>query len=771
MPISVGREKTLRLIDDAIRESRPIAVVSQKDPSVDDPDHEGMFRFGTAARILKAIRIGGNNVNLIIQGVARVRVARWVQTAPFLTAEFERVDEFRETGIEVDALSRNLTNQFQRLVAIHPNLSSELGEMVQSAEDATRLADLISSAMPIPVAEKMALLIEPSVRQRLEKLTEIVAREIEVTELGSKIQSKVMDEVGRSQKQFYLREQMKAIQKELGEEEDRSVEIDELRKAIEESGMTKEAREAADRELDRLKKMPPAAAEYTVSRTYLDWLVSLPWSKTTEDKIDVPAARGILDDDHYDLKDVKERILEYLAVRQLKQDLKGPILCLVGPPGVGKTSLGKSIARAMGRKFTRISLGGIRDEAEIRGHRRTYIGSLPGRIIQGLRRAGSRNPVFILDEIDKVGTDFRGDPSSALLEVLDPEQNNAFSDHYLEVPFDLSQVFFITTANVLDTIPPALRDRMEVLRLPGYSEEDKLEISKRHLLPRQVAEHGLKDEHIAFEEGAIARIITEYTSEAGVRNLEREIASICRKVARRVVEEKPEEKSIVTPVAVEEFLGPAKFFREVAERTDRSGVAIGLAWTQSGGDILFVEATRMRGKGRVQVTGHLGDVMKESTQAAVSIIRANAKKYGLDEHLFERNDFHIHVPAGAIPKDGPSAGVTMFTSILSLVSNRPVPSDLAMTGEITLRGKVLPVGGIKEKVLAAKRAGVTRVIMPAKNEKDLRDLPEHVKKALTFQFVSEIDELVAAIWGDAPFGPKRADKPGGEVRDEAVAVS
>ncbi len=771
MPISVGREKTLRLIDDAIRESRPIAVVSQKDPSVDDPDHEGMFRFGTAARILKAIRIGGNNVNLIIQGVARVRVARWVQTAPFLTAEFERVDEFRETGIEVDALSRNLTNQFQRLVAIHPNLSSELGEMVQSAEDATRLADLISSAMPIPVAEKMALLIEPSVRQRLEKLTEIVAREIEVTELGSKIQSKVMDEVGRSQKQFYLREQMKAIQKELGEEEDRSVEIDELRKAIEESGMTKEAREAADRELDRLKKMPPAAAEYTVSRTYLDWLVSLPWSKTTEDKIDVPAARGILDDDHYDLKDVKERILEYLAVRQLKQDLKGPILCLVGPPGVGKTSLGKSIARAMGRKFTRISLGGIRDEAEIRGHRRTYIGSLPGRIIQGLRRAGSRNPVFILDEIDKVGTDFRGDPSSALLEVLDPEQNNAFSDHYLEVPFDLSQVFFITTANVLDTIPPALRDRMEVLRLPGYSEEDKLEISKRHLLPRQVAEHGLKDGQIAFEEGAIARIITEYTSEAGVRNLEREIASICRKVARRVVEEKPEGQSVVTPAAVEEFLGPAKFFREVAERTDRSGVAIGLAWTQSGGDILFVEATRMRGKGRVQVTGHLGDVMKESTQAAVSIIRANAKKYGLDEHLFERNDFHIHVPAGAIPKDGPSAGVTMFTSILSLVSNRPVPSDLAMTGEITLRGKVLPVGGIKEKVLAAKRAGVTRVIMPAKNEKDLRDLPEHVKKALTFQFVSEIDELVAAIWGDAPFGPKRTDKPGGEVRDEAVAVS
>src|SRR5262245_59282610 len=631
MPISVGREKTLRLIDDAIKDSKPIAVVSQKDPATDDPEPDSMYRFGTAARILKAIRIGGNNVNLIIQGVSRVRVVRWMQTAPFLTAEFERFVETRETGIEVDALARNLTNQFQRLVAIHPNLSGELGAMVQSADDATRLTDLISSALPIPVTEKMALLVEGGVRKRLERLTEIVSREIEVTELGTKIQSKVMDEVGRSQKQFYLREQIKAIQKELGEEEDRSVEIDELRKAIEESGMTKETREAADRELDRLSKMPPAAAEYTVARTYLDWLVSLPWNKTTEDHIDVSKAREVLDEDHYDLKDVKERILEYLAVRQLKQDLKGPILCFAGPPGVGKTSLGKSIARAMGRKFTRISLGGIRDEAEIRGHRRTYIGSLPGRIIQGLRRAGTRNPVFILDEIDKVGSDFRGDPSSALLEVLDPEQNNSFSDHYLEVPFDLSQVFFITTANVLDTIPPALRDRMEVLRIPGYSEEDKLEIAKRHLLPRQIMEHGLSDQQIGFTDAAISKIVSEYTSEAGVRNLEREIASICRKVARKVVEEKPETKTVVTPESVEEYLGPIKHFREVAERTDRSGVAIGLAWTQSGGDILFVESTRMRGKGKVSVTGHLGDVMKESTQAALSYLRANAIRFRSEE--------------------------------------------------------------------------------------------------------------------------------------------
>jgi len=772
MPISVGREKTLRLIDDAIKDSKPIAVVSQKDPATDDPEPDAMYRFGTAARILKAIRIGGNNVNLIIQGVSRVRVVRWVGTSPFLTAEFERFVETRETGIEVEALARNLTNQFQRLVAIHPNLSGELGEMVQSAEEASRLADLISSAMPIPVAEKMALLVEPSTRTRLERLTEIVAREIEVTELGSKIQSKVMDEVGRSQKQFYLREQMKAIQKELGEEEDRSVELNDLKKAIEESGMPKEAREAADRELDRLSKMPPAAAEYTVARTYLDWLISLPWNKTTEDHIDVAKAREVLDEDHYDLKDVKERILEYLAVRQLKQDLKGPILCFAGPPGVGKTSLGKSIARAMGRKFTRISLGGIRDEAEIRGHRRTYIGSLPGRIIQGLRRAGTRNPVFILDEIDKVGSDFRGDPSSALLEVLDPEQNNSFSDHYLEVPFDLSQVFFITTANVLDTIPPPLRDRMEVLRIPGYSEEDKLEIAKRHLLPRQIAEHGLTDQQIEFSDQAIAKIVSEYTSEAGVRNLEREVASICRKVARRVVEEKPEGKTVITPEAVEEYLGPTKIFREVAERTDRSGVAIGLAWTQSGGDILFVESTRMRGKGKVSVTGHLGDVMKESTQAALSYLRSNALKFGLDEQLFDRNDFHIHVPAGAIPKDGPSAGVTMFTSLLSLVAERPVPSDIAMTGEITLRGKVLPVGGIKEKVLAAKRAGVKRVILPDKNEKDLRDLPEHVKAALSFQFVSEIDELILAVWGPGVIVPRATPNTGEtDRRGEALSVS
>ena len=768
MPISVGREKTLRLLDDAIKGSKAIAVVSQKDPSVDDPDAEGLYRYGTAARILKAIKIGGGNINLIIQGVTRIRVRQFIQQQPFIIAEIEKLDEVLDPGLEIQALSRNLTSQFQRLIAIHPSMSGELSELAGSTEDPSRLADLIASSLLISVSEKMALLVKLNLRERLERLTEIVSREIEVTELGSKIQSKVMDEVGKSQRQYYLREQMKAIQKELGEDDGRANELNELRKAIDESGMPKEAREVADRELDRLSKMPPGSAEYTVSRTYLDWLVAVPWAKTTEDKIEIPNARQILDEDHYDLKDVKERILEYLAVRKLKNDLKGPILCFAGPPGVGKTSLGKSIARAMGRKFTRISLGGIRDEAEIRGHRRTYIGSLPGRIIQGLRRAGTRNPVFILDEIDKLGMDFRGDPSSALLEVLDPEQNNAFSDHYLEVPFDLSQVLFITTANVLDTIPPALRDRMEVLRLAGYSEEDKVEIARRHLTPRQVTEHGLTVENVVFEDDAVQRIITEYTSEAGVRNLEREIASICRKVARRLVEDKPEGTARVTHDAVPGYLGPIKYYREVAERTDRSGVAIGLAWTQSGGDILFVEATRMRGRGKMLITGSLGDVMKESAQAALSWIRSNARRFGIEENVFDKNDLHIHVPAGAIPKDGPSAGVTLMTSLLSLILNKPVPADLAMTGEITLRGKVLPVGGVKEKVLAAKRAGVKRVILPSRNEKDLIDLPPSVTEALTFCFVSEVDDLLKEVFGPDVLTPMDAKRSG--PRDEIVAL-
>jgi ATP-dependent Lon protease len=750
MPISVGRRKTLTLLDDVVNEGKVIGVVSQRNPAEDDPDPSGMYRVGTASRILKVVKLNGNNVNLIIQGVRRIRVDRFTATEPFMKAAVTPLDEVVDSGVEIDALVRSLINQFQRLVQVSPNISNDLGEMVLSAGagDPARLSDLAASVMNIPVEQKIGLLERNNVKDRVQKLVELVTRELELQEISSRIQSQVADEMGKTQRQYYLREQMKAIQKELGEDDERAAEIEEFRKKIESAGMPAETKKVAEKELERLSKMPPQAAEYTVSRTYLDWLVSLPWAVETEDKLDVAAARAILDEDHYDLVKIKDRILEYLAVRSLKKDLKGPILCFAGPPGVGKTSLGKSIARAMGRKFVRISLGGIRDEAEIRGHRRTYIGSLPGRIIQGVKRAGTNNPVFILDEIDKVGTDFRGDPSSALLEVLDPEQNNAFSDHYLEVPFDLSKVFFITTANLLDTIPPPLRDRMEVLRLPGYTEEEKLEIARVHLVPRQLEEHGLTKENVEFETEGLRRVVNEYTREAGVRNLEREIANVCRKVARRVVEGN-QSKVVVNPDAAVEFLGPVKFFREIAERTDRSGVAVGLAWTQVGGEILFVESTRMRGRGKVTITGRLGDVMRESALAALSWIRSNAASLGVSDSVFDKSDFHIHVPAGATPKDGPSAGVTLAVSLVSLLTGLPVPSNLAMTGEITLRGKVLPVGGIKEKVIAAKSAGLERVLLPDKNEKDLEDVTDSVKESLTFQFVSEVDEVL-----DLAFGPE-----------------
>jgi len=767
MPISVGRRKTLTLLDDVVAENKVIAVVSQRNPATDDPDPSGMYRLGTAARILKVVKLSNDNVNLIIQGVKRLRVNRFVATEPFMKAAVSPLDEVMEGGVELDALVRSLVSQFQRLVQISSNISNDLGEMVLSAgsEDPARLSDLAASVLNISVEEKIGLLERNNVKDRLQKLVEIVTREFELQEISSRIQSQVADEVGKTQRQYYLREQMKAIQKELGEEDERTAEHEELRKRIEAAGMPEEARKVAEKELDRLSKMPPQAAEYTVSRTYLDWLVNLPWSIETEDKLDVIEAKKVLDEDHYDLEKIKDRILEYLAVRAIKKDLKGPILCFAGPPGVGKTSLGRSIARAMGRKFVRASLGGVRDEAEIRGHRRTYIGSLPGRMIQSIKKAGTKNPVFMLDEIDKVGTDFRGDPSSALLEVLDPEQNNSFSDHYLEVAFDLSKVFFITTANVLDTIPPALRDRMEVLRLPGYTEEEKLEIAKTHLVPRQRDEHGLTEDNIQFTEEAIRKLINEYTREAGVRNLDREIANLCRKVARALVEGNAE-KVVVDEDKVAELLGPVRFFREIAERADRSGVAVGLAWTQTGGEILFVESTRMQGKGKVTITGRLGDVMKESALAAISWIRSNARDLGLDPKLFQDSDFHIHFPAGAIPKDGPSAGVTLTTSLVSLLTGLPVPSDLALTGEITLRGKVLPVGGIKEKVIAAKSAGIKRVILPEKNEKDLEDVADPVKSALTFHFVSEIDEVLNLAFGSAlkdAAAALRRSEGGGEV--------
>ncbi|MGH7865265.1 MAG: endopeptidase La, partial [Candidatus Binataceae bacterium] len=596
------------------------------------------------------------------------------------------------------------------------------------------------SYLRIAIEEAQDLLSNSDVRQRIEKLIAVLGREIQLLELGHKIQSEVQTELNKSQREYYLRQQLKAIQKELGESDARSAEIDELAKKIDEAKMPADARKAADKELERLKMIPPESAEHTVVRTYLDWLVTVPWSISTADNLDIHHAHQVLDEDHYDLEKIKERILEFLAVRKLKSDSKGPILCFVGPPGTGKTSLGRSIARALGRKFVRLSLGGIRDEAEIRGHRRTYIGSLPGRIIQGLRNAGSNNPLFILDEVDKLGMDFRGDPASALLEVLDPEQNNTFVDHYLDVPFDLSKVLFLTTANVLDPVPPALRDRMEVLELPGYTEEEKLEIARRHLVPKVLKENGLAEVPLEFTSAALCEMIRSFTREAGLRNLEREIARICRKIARTVTEGEPAPQQIL-PEDVQRYLGPPKFFSEVAERMHEPGVATGLAWTPNGGDIIFIESTRMNGQKGLTLTGSLGEVMKESAQAALSYIRSRAERLGISPDFFEKSDIHVHIPAGAIPKDGPSGGVTIAASLASLLTGRPVRSDVAMTGEITLRGKVLPVGGIKEKVLAARRAGIKTVIIPRRNERDLEDIPSEVRKEMEFIFVDAVDEV------------------------------
>jgi ATP-dependent Lon protease len=647
-----------------------------------------------------------------------------------------------------------MVNQFAKFVSMIPYLPDELQVVVMNIKDPGKVTDLIASNLNISIEEKQDLLSTLDVRARLEKLATILNREIELLELGHKIQSQVQSELNKNQKEFYLRQQLKAIQRELGEGDGKGAELEELRKRVEDAKMPPEARKAAEHELDRLRMIPPESAEHTVVRTYLEWLVTLPWSTSTEDNLDQHHARQVLDEDHFDLEKIKDRILEYLAVRQLRRDPKGPILCFVGPPGVGKTSLGRSIARAMGRRFVRLSLGGIRDEAEIRGHRRTYIGALPGRIIQNLKNATSNNPLFMLDEIDKLGMDFRGDPASALLEVLDPEQNNTFQDHYLDVPFDLSRVMFITTANLLDPIPPPLRDRMEVIELAGYTEEEKLEIARRHLVPKQLAENGLTAENLHFEDDAVVHIIRTYTREAGLRNLEREIGSVCRKIARAITEGRTE-PVVCTAAKVRELLGPERFFSEVAERTEEPGVAVGLAWTPNGGDILFIEATRMAGKKSLTLTGQLGDVMKESAQAALSYIRSRAERLGIPPEFYETSDLHVHVPAGAIPKDGPSAGVTIATALASLLTGRHVRPNVAMTGEITLRGKVLPVGGIKEKVLAAKRAGIETVIMSRRNEKDLEDVGDEARRALRFVFVETIDEVLE----HALEGPAGAREP------------
>jgi ATP-dependent Lon protease len=741
-PFLVSRAASLKLIDSVGQANRIIALAAQKNPEEENPGPEGVYQRATAVRILKMLRYPDQSVRVLVQGLARLELGDFVQREPYFKAHVVRLQDELASDKEVEALQAHLVSQFSKFVSLVPYLPDELQGIAMQVHEPGRLTDLVASYLKIAVEEAQDLLSSTDVRQRLEKLIAILTREIELLELGHKIQSQVQTELNKNQREYYLRQQLKAIQKELGDGDSRSSELEEIEKKIEAAKMPEEARKAADKELERLKMIPPESAEHTVVRTYLDWLVTLPWSVSTEDNLEIKHARGVLDEDHYDLEKIKERILEFLAVRKLKKDTKGPILCFVGPPGTGKTSLGRSIARALGRKFVRLSLGGIRDEAEIRGHRRTYIGSLPGRIIQGIRNAGSNNPLFVLDEVDKLGADFRGDPAAALLEVLDPEQNNTFQDHYLDVPFDLSKVLFLTTANVLDSIPHALLDRMEVLDLPGYTEEEKLEIVKRHIVPKQLIENGLGDRKIDFTSEAVSEVVRHYTREAGLRNLEREIAHVFRKIARAVTEgeEAPEK---ILPEAVQKYLGPPKFFAEVADRTNEPGVATGLAWTASGGDILFIESTRMKGQKGLTLTGSLGDVMKESAQAALSYIRSHADSLGISPDFYDNSDIHVHVPAGAIPKDGPSAGVTLTTSLASLLTGRPCRPYVAMTGEITLRGKVLPVGGIKEKVLAARRAGIKTIIMPRRNERDLEDIPEELRRELTMHFVDTVDEVLA----------------------------
>lgn len=742
IPISVGRKKSIKLVGSTREGTKLILLVAQRDGKVEDPGQEDIFRWGTIASVMKVFKMPDGTQSVMVQGLSRARIVEFTQFEPFFKGLIQPQKEVAVAGVDIEALVGNVRTLFEKIVGLAPYLTPEHVMLVQNTDSPGRLTDIIVWNLNVSTADKQEILELTDVKGRLEKLNYILTKELQILELGSKIQSEVQGEINKTQREYYLREQLKAINKELGEAgDDRTAEIAELRKKIKDAKMSKEANQVALKELERLGKMPPAAAEYTVSRTYLDWLIEVPWSKSTKDNLDIAAARAVLDEDHYDLEKIKKRILEYLAVRKLKKDMKGPILCFVGPPGVGKTSLGKSIARALGRKFMRISLGGVHDEAEIRGHRRTYIGALPGRIIQGLKKVGSNNPVFMLDEIDKVGQDFRGDPSSALLEVLDPEQNFDFSDHYLEVPFDLSQVMFITTANLADPIIPALRDRMELIELPGYTEHEKLNIAKEYLIRKQLTEHGLRESQLTFEDDSISAIINAYTKEAGVRNLEREIAAVCRGVAMEVVEGKTDSKTIRAD-DLHQYLGPIKFFSEVAERTSRSGVATGLAWTPAGGDILFVEANKMPGTGQLTLTGSLGDVMKESARAALSYIRSRASELKISNDMFRKWDIHIHVPAGAIPKDGPSAGVTLFTSLLSLLTDRKVRNDIAMTGEITLRGLVLPVGGIKEKVLAAHRAGIKKVLLPEKNRTDYEDIPESVRNELAITFVNEVEDVI-----------------------------
>ena len=743
-PLEVSGTSAISLIDKAMAGDRLIGLAMLKkseEPTEGPHKIEDFYSVGTSVVILRMAKTADNKTQLLLQGLGRFRILELLEGEPYLVARVENLEEKEIRDLEIEALMANLVGLFDRIVKLSPFLPQEFGAMAKTVTDPGVLADIIASVINAPIEEKQKVIEMLDAKERLRHVTRLVNHQVEILELGSKIQNQVKDDMDKSQREYYLRQQLGAIRKELGETDDDKVEIEEYREKIEKKNLPEEAKKEAERELSRLSKMHPSSAEYTVAATYLDWMTSLPWKEKTEDNLDIKKARRVLDEDHYGLEKAKRRIIEYLAVRKLKPDSKGPILCFAGPPGTGKTSLGHSIGRALGRKFIRISLGGVRDEAEIRGHRRTYVGALPGRIIQGMRRAESNNPVFMLDEIDKVGSDFRGDPSAALLEVLDPEQNTCFTDHYLDVAFDLSHVMFITTANILETIPPALRDRLEVIELPGYTLDEKIRIARRYLIPRQIEANGLKPEQIRIMRSAIARIVTGYTREAGVRNLEREIASVCRSVACQIAAGDIE-KATVAVRDLHRILGPVRVTDEADVRTAKPGVVRGLAWTPVGGDILFVESTSMKGKGGLTLTGQLGDVMKESATAALSFIRTNAEQLGIAKDFFEGTDIHIHVPSGAIPKDGPSAGVTMLTSLTSLLTNKTVKRDLAMTGEITLRGLVLPVGGIKEKVLAAHRAGVRTIILPKWNRKDLEEVPAKVKKEITFHFVDEMMEVL-----------------------------
>jgi ATP-dependent Lon protease len=764
-PLAVGQERSINLVNDVLSGNRMLAMVASRDPENDAPGPDDLYGVGVAGTVARMMKVPDGTLRILVQGAERIRIGAYMSEEPYLVARIEAIPDVLEPSTELEALTRNVQSTFTQIIEAIPYLPEELQLAVANLDEPSALSHLISGALRISTEEKQELLETVDVTRRLRRLSQILTRELEVVQLGSKIQSQVESEIDKGQREYFLRQQLKAIQEELGEEDEQQAEINELRERIEAAGLPEEAQKAAERELSRLEKLPPVAAEYGVIRSYLEWLVDLPWSKETDDNLDIAHAREVLDEDHYDLEEVKDRILEYLAVRKLNPESPGPILCFVGPPGVGKTSLGRSIARALGREFERISVGGVRDEAEIRGHRRTYIGALPGTIIRALRDAGTRNPVFMIDEIDKMGTDYFGDPSSAMLEVLDPAQNSTFRDHYLDLPFDLSEVLFIATANILDTIPLPLQDRMEVINLAGYTIEEKLHIAKRYLVPRQLAANGLKGSQIEFADPALSAIIEEYTREAGVRNLERQIGTICRKVARQVAEGKAKGKVRISAKRARELLGKRRFFSETRRRTKDPGVATGLAWTPVGGEVLFVEATAVPGSGKLTITGQLGEVMRESAQAALSWVRAHAKDINPDlpDDWFAEHDLHVHVPAGAVPKDGPSAGVAMATALASLISSRPVRNDVAMTGEITLTGQVLPIGGLKEKSLAAQRAGIKQVIVPDRNEGDVEEISEEERRGLEFIYADDIgDALKTALEPDGK-RPRSASKSAGKA--------